>query len=381
MEWKINEEQEINLNDTYEEWQRIANKTWPDTLYTNTETIVGNPLDTKNTTVKVVIVDHSDKDMQYSIQALFRKRFPDLMDLEESFEMIEQTTKTRTGVQTQKVVKITINNTEEDLWQKLVQLKEMTSNSPSIAIHHINKMKIKELRYMAEAIFHGTDSMVAIYTTQSYVQMEENTMPKKKQERKTYALIVEDKDTDTKDIIRKIKDNLQNNDARKAIQSITTTRQGKLLIKTNKDDDQFRILYETLKNTTSSIKVSARCSQETSQKIHIRGMDSTAEKGEVKEAIEEMVGTVEDGTYTIGELRPYGRNNQATTVTMEMSKASFLIRKKSIRIGLVNCQIEQHIEVKKCFKCWSYDHIEKECKGPDRSALCHKCGGEGHKAK
>jgi len=131
----------------------------------------------------------------------------------------------------------------------------------------------------------------------------------------------------------------------------------------------------------SSIKVSARCSQETSQKIHIRGMDSTAEKGEVKEAIEEMVGTMEDGTYTIGEFRPYGRNNQATTVTMEMSKASFLISKKSIRIGLINCQIEQHIEVKKCFKCWSYDHIEKECKGPDRSTLCHKCGGEGHKAK
>lgn len=48
---------------------------------------------------------------------------------------------------------------------------------------------------------------------------------------------------------------------------------------------------------------------------------------------------------------------------------------------MVNCRTEKRIDVPRCYKCWAYDHKIKDCKGPNKRALCYNCGGENHSTK
>ncbi|CAG9815539.1 unnamed protein product [Phaedon cochleariae] len=75
--------------DTYEKWLGIANKEWGEELFQNTEIKVGNPLDTKTSTVKVVLIEPTDKKMERSIQHLYREKYPELMETTDHFAVLE----------------------------------------------------------------------------------------------------------------------------------------------------------------------------------------------------------------------------------------------------------------------------------------------------
>ncbi|XP_011694553.1 PREDICTED: uncharacterized protein LOC105453951 [Wasmannia auropunctata] len=53
-----------------------------------------------------------------------------------------------------------------------------------------------------------------------------------------------------------------------------------------------------------------------------------------------------------------------------------ILRKDKINIGWRKCLVFDHYSVKRCFKCWGYYHIAKDCK---RQETCNKCAGN-HKA-
>lgn len=383
-EWRNYNEDVVIIDgvDSYDEWKQISERPWPNTIYQNTNITVGNPLESKHDTVKVVLVNEEDREMRYSIQSLYRKRFPELSELHENFEIIEQITKTRTEQVTQKVIKIMVTGMEEELWQSLVKLKEVTKNELGIAMHHITGMTLDLMRKMTETIFHSSETKVTIYTTEKQLGIEnERNVTTGRRERKTYALIVEEEGINNNDLLRNIKSSIRSNNASKLIQSISTTRQGKLIIRTEKDDDEIKVLQDAIQKTSKSIRVNLRRSEAQNKTIHIKGMEATTEKEEVKAAIEETVGTIKEENCKMGELRPYGKNNQAITLTLERKLADELINKRNIRVGLVICQVDPHINVPKCFRCWAYDHEAKHCRGPDRTGLCLKCGEEGHKAK
>lgn len=46
---------------------------------------------------------------------------------------------------------------------------------------------------------------------------------------------------------------------------------------------------------------------------------------------------------------------------------------------MVRCRVERRVRVDKCHRCWAFDHLARECMGPDRRNLCLKCGKSGHK--
>jgi len=52
-----------------------------------------------------------------------------------------------------------------------------------------------------------------------------------------------------------------------------------------------------------------------------------------------------------------------------MKKHDLLLRKEKQNVGWKKYLIFNYINVKKCFKCWGYYHIAKNC---TRNETCHK---------
>ncbi|CAG9772674.1 unnamed protein product [Ceutorhynchus assimilis] len=122
---------------------------------------------TKATTVKFVLVEPSDASIDESIQMLYRNGYPELTESTEDFAVLKQKSnwKLRNDtLPTQKVIKINQGDCEEDLWHKLNMLKEETKEDRWVALHHLEKCSVERLRKMAEAIFHGGDTQVTIFT-------------------------------------------------------------------------------------------------------------------------------------------------------------------------------------------------------------------------
>lgn len=78
-------------------------------------------------------------------------------------------------------------------------------------------------------------------------------------------------------------------------------------------------------------------------------------------------------------MRPMGNQRMAVTVTLRTIEAEKLVAERTIKIGLVRCQVIKKIKIPRCSSCWSYTHTKDKCTGPHRQ--CHKCGGADHKTE
>ncbi|XP_050306719.1 uncharacterized protein LOC126743597 [Anthonomus grandis grandis] len=370
--------EERNLNS----WRQYKNLKWSNKCYNRTETKIGNPLDTKDTTVKVVLVENDDIPMDKYIQRLYRNRFPELREIGEEYEVVKRITKVkytnRVDTSCQKIVKISLKGTEEDLFEKLIRLKEDTADDEHVALHHIKKCNLETLRKMCEMIFYDTDTNLTIYTTSANVKEAEIT---KNKERSTCALIIEDKE-DIKTLVTGIKTNLINTAASKSIKSLRTTKEGKLIIVTEQNKEAVKYIKEAVnkKFTNAKIRVSGVRETNLNETFHVRGMEITTTKNEIRTAIEGKVGDLNEDEIKISDFRPNRDNTLAATINISKEKASILAQHRYIRISMANCNIEKRLQVTKCSKCWSYEHHVRDCDGPNRSNLCYRCGEEGHQS-
>lgn len=72
------------------------------------------------------------------------------------------------------------------------------------------------------------------------------------------------------------------------------------------------------------------------------------------------------------------RGKEGGSVIIETDKKTYelILSKGKLSVGWNKCPVFNHISVKRCFKCWGYFHIAKNC---TRDETCHKCAGK-HKA-
>ncbi|CAH1107115.1 unnamed protein product [Psylliodes chrysocephalus] len=104
--------------DDYKKFAQLAENDWEDTLFTNTEVVVGNPISTPDASVKVVIVEPEDPDMNASIQRINRDKYPELSEIKCDFEVMEQLTRLtpqKEKVSRRKIVKIAHDGTPRDI--------------------------------------------------------------------------------------------------------------------------------------------------------------------------------------------------------------------------------------------------------------------------
>ncbi|XP_071056622.1 uncharacterized protein [Onthophagus taurus] len=361
----------------YEEFKTVKEEKWTKESYENTEVLIGNPLHAKDSTVLVVLADPGDPRMERGIQRKFKERYPEIEDIEENIGIIEQTHKIKTKGQSEtrrrKIIKITCKGTDEDLFESFRLLREEVKDDERISCHTIKERDTNTIRKIIESNFHGTKTRVVIYVPEM-----EKIKTVEKQERKTYAFVVENKDKSYTDTLKEVKERLQKGNIGEGIKSIRSTREGKLLVVMDKDKDKIEKIKEAIvENKEMKVKQLRDGDTDT---IHIRGMDALVEKCEVQKAIEEMVG---EGRYDLkmGELRPMRDETMAITIKMERKGAEMLLRQGNIKIGYARCNLEKRVEIQRCYRCWGHGHSSKDCSGPDRVKLCFRCGKEGHAAK
>lgn len=79
--------------------------------------------------------------------------------------------------------------------------------------------------------------------------------------------------------------------------------------------------------------------------------------------------------------RDHDRNRESSeegSVIIEVDEKTHqeLLNKGKLSVGWRKCPVFNHVNVKRCLKCWGYYHIAKNCK---KEETCHKCAGS-HKA-
>jgi hypothetical protein len=368
---------EIN---SFIDFKAVADLKWDKAAFKNVSVEVGNPLNTSHDTVKCVLVDPGDKDMTYSIQRMFRDRFPELSGMKGDLGVIEQITRKKNPggawvESLQKIVKIHHDGSDHSVWERLQTLREEVKGEPAIAIHHILSMSEDRLMKMVESVFKGDTTPVTIFTTKERQEKERATNTKK--ERSTLAISVDGQGRSFKEILKGVREAVKDKSGSESIQSLRSTKESKLLIVLNKDEvakDKVVRLLEAQKLRVR--QVGPRMKPEV---LHLRGLDELASREEVASAVEKIVGP--DDTTKVGPLRPHWHNTQVATLTLSKNNADKLIRAGHLRVGPSRCTLERRLEIKRCSKCWKYDHLAEKCTGPDRSRLCMGCGKEGHAMK
>jgi len=66
------------------------------------------------------------------------------------------------------------------------------------------------------------------------------------------------------------------------------------------------------------------------------------------------------------------RNKEGYIMEVDEETHELILKKAKLNVGWKKCPVFNHINVKRCFKCWGYCHIAKNC---TREETCHKCAG------
>lgn len=368
---------------TLGDFSLVETKLWDDTLYKNTEIKVGNPIDTPDSTAKVVMVEPKDPDMTKSIQKIYKDKFPDLSKITGKFEIMEQLTrlKSRKGkISSRKIVKISHDGTRIDIWNKLALLRAEMKGEEQIAMHHVQSLSLETLQKMVQTIFNDTGIYVTIFTTEAFKNgsgKDSNDVGRKKTPTTLSMVISEGKKSYT-EILGTVRKALSLNKNREAIRSIRSTKDGKLLLTMERDEEAMVNIGNILKGTTQL--ETKHLGNKGTEAVNIKGMEEGTSKEDVRDAIKEIIGIWSE-SYRISEIRPMRSNTTAVTVRLDSEAAKKLLKEQYIRIGLVRCSTEKWHQVRRCRRCWSYEHEAKDCKGPDRTENCYRCGESGHAAQ
>jgi hypothetical protein len=72
------------------------------------------------------------------------------------------------------------------------------------------------------------------------------------------------------------------------------------------------------------------------------------------------------------QLKRNGKEGGCVIIEIDEETHDLVLKKGKVNVGWKKCPAFNHINVKRCFKCWGFYHIAKNC---TRSETCHKCAG------
>jgi len=73
------------------------------------------------------------------------------------------------------------------------------------------------------------------------------------------------------------------------------------------------------------------------------------------------------------QSRSKGKEGRSIIIEVDEQTHDLMLKKEKLSIGWRKCPVYNHISIKRCFKCWGFHHIAKNC---TRDETCHKCAGK-----
>lgn len=167
-----------------------------------------------------------------------------------------------------------------------------------------------------------------------------------------------------------------------SVNKIRKTAAGDLILTLNRvnaeQTSQFRSRMEEVLGQEATVK-----SRVHELEFEIRDLDEGVTREDIRVALSQRVGDVSEMVTidSIKSLRLAYGDTQTAVVRLPADIARKAMEVNTIRVGWVVCRIRERVRPTRCFKCWLYGHLARDCKGnADRSNHCIKCGQIGHKA-
>lgn len=197
------------------------------------------------------------------------------------------------------------------------------------------------------------------------------------------ALVVKVQDgTSYADVLRKLKSDPDLKELGENVVKTRRTQTGDMLFELKKNPEvKSSAFTEIVKKSLGGDAEVRAMTQEVT--VEARNLDDDTTESDVKAMLTkpEFLGEV---PMSIRLRKAYGCT-QAGTIRLSLAAANQLVRIGKIKIGWAvvtfRAPPRETKEMVKCFRCWDFGHLSRNCSGPDRTKTCWKCGKEGHIAK
>lgn len=176
------------------------------------------------------------------------------------------------------------------------------------------------------------------------------------------------------DILRKMKSDPSLEEVGKNVAKVRRNAAGNLLLELRKTAVASQIFSTLSGNLGESASVEAKRDEKT---IEIRDLDELSTAEDICSALCTKLETVIP-TSAIKSVRKAYKGTQTAVVRLSSDLARKALNTGEIRVGWTDCRIREKITVQKCFRCWGFGHLARNCIGMDRSKCCLRCGEAGH---
>ena len=103
-------------------------------------------------------------------------------------------------------------------------------------------------------------------------------------------------------------------------------------------------------------------------------IDPTVEEEEVVEAIRSCLQEDPSSGVEVSLTRKHFSGTKKAFVRLEEAPAQILFKANLIKIGWVFCRVHRKMEINRCYRCIGFGHMAANCREPDRSRCCWRCG-------
>lgn len=176
------------------------------------------------------------------------------------------------------------------------------------------------------------------------------------------------------EILRQLKTDPSLKEVGDSVAKVRRNAAGDLLLQLGKSVAATQVSGAISRTLGDSASIVTRTDEMT---FEIRDLDELTSTADICDALgKSLESTIE--VAAVKSIRKAYKGTQTAVVQLPMDLARKAVEYGKVRIGWVNCRIREKVEPKKCFRCWAFGHLARDCKGTDRSKRCRRCGEAGH---
>lgn len=261
---------------------------------------------------------------------------------------------------------------EKDLYSLNVEIKRLCEEwgTEEVSMTLPQGIPPEKLRKMVETIFHDTSITVTLRALRGELKARGRPL----NNRGGTAIIVDVGETTYADTLKKLREDIQDEEVLKEIKKVRKTVKGDLLLTVTEHGEKVRKkVVEVLKDR--KVKIAGNRKEKL---VHIRDIDAVTTQDDIVTALQHTGVVTEKAALKVKSLRPTVAGNQIATVALAENDAAKILEIGRLRLGLTMCRIEERVEVERCYRCWGFGHRSSSCRGEDRANRCQRCTGEGH---